>query len=161
MGTYEWLLFLHVIAAFAVVSGLALLTAAALAARRARRPSDVVSALGLNYARPLLFDAAGLAILVFGVWLVIHLDGYRFTDAWILSALVLWVVLAFASGRAATVYSRARDSARQLAAAGDEPSPEVDRLVRDRRALVLHAIAVAAFFATLALMIYKPGAGAV
>ena len=158
MSRYDWLLFLHVASAFAVAAALVVLTGSLLAARRRERPSEIALAFGLTRANVILFDVAGTAILVFGVLLVLDLDAYEITEAWILATLALWLVTALAGARAARTYRQAGTVARRLAAEGDVPTGELTGLVRDRRAAVLHAVSAAALLAALVLMIYKPGA---
>jgi uncharacterized membrane protein len=46
-----------------------------------------------------LWNAGGLGVLVFGVWLALDVDGYELWDGWIIAALVLWVVGSGAAGR--------------------------------------------------------------
>ena len=148
MSLYDWLLFLHVLSAFAVVAGLVLVTAAILLALRPATESSL--ALSLTRLSPLLFDAAGLAILVFGVWLAIEVDAYELWDGWILAALVLWVVIAAAGGRALGAFRRARRATTE--------TTDLGAAVRSSRAPLWNAVAVAATLATLVLMIWKPGA---
>ena len=148
MGLYDWLLFLHVLSAFAVVAGLVLLTTAILLALRPA--GDTSFALSLTRLSPLLFDAAGLSILVFGVWLAIEVDAYQVWDGWILAALVLWVVIAASGARALAAFRRARR-------ATDETT-DLATAVRASRARLWNAVAVVATLATLVVMIWKPGA---
>ena len=148
MDRYDWLLFLHVLSAFALVAGLVLVTAALLLA--ARRSEDAGLALALTRFSPILFDAAGVAILVFGIWLVLEADWVGFGDAWVIGALVLWVVVAAAGARTLTAFRRTRKNL--------EPGADLAAAVRAGRAPLYNAVAIVATVATLALMIFKPGA---
>jgi hypothetical protein len=93
MNTYEWLLFLHLLAAFMLVSGLVAYSVL------------VLSSGGAAVSRTLgppalaLWNAGGLGTLVFGVWLALDIDGYELWDGWIIAALVLWFVGSGAAGR--------------------------------------------------------------
>ncbi len=130
MSTYEWLLFLHLLAAFLLVSGLVgysvlVLSGGSEAVSRALGPPALA-----------LWNAGGLGTLVFGVWLALDVDGYELWDAWIIAALVLWLVASGAGG--------------QL-----ERSVREGKLAGTRRLYLVMALA------TLALlfdMIFKPGA---
>jgi uncharacterized membrane protein len=51
-----------------------------------------------------------------------------------------------------------RELAERLAAAGDDPSDELDRRLRDPLNLALNASLLAAALAVVALMVWKPGA---
>jgi uncharacterized membrane protein len=92
VSLYEWLLFLHVLAAFLLVSGLV---------------SYGVVVIGggvpvrAMLARPAaaLWNVGGLGVLVFGVWLALNVDGYELWDAWIIVALVLWLIASGAGGQ--------------------------------------------------------------
>ena len=88
---YDWLLFLHVIAAFMVVIGLTAYGVVAFngtaVVQRALRPALV------------LWNAGALGVLVFGIWLALDVDAYRLWDAWIIAAVVLWMVAGAAGGR--------------------------------------------------------------
>lgn len=93
MSTYEWLLFLHLLAAFLLVSGLVayavlVLTSGGAAVSRALGPPALA-----------LWNAGGLGTLVFGVWLALNVDGYELWDGWIIAALVLWLIASGVSGR--------------------------------------------------------------
>lgn len=148
MSRYDWLLFFHVFAAFAIAAGLVLLTGAMLLTLR--RAGDEALAISLTRFSPFLFDAAGVLVLVLGVWLAIDVDGYQLWDGWILAALALWVVIAFSGGRALAAFRRARRAV--------EPGADLASAVREGRAPLYNAIAIAAVLATLVLMIFKPGA---
>jgi uncharacterized membrane protein len=148
MSRYDWLLFLHVFAAFALVAGLVLLTAGLVLALRGAGEAPL--ALALTRFSPILFDAAGVAILVFGVWLVFEADWVEFGDVWVIAALVLWAVVAFAGARALAAFRRTRKNL--------EPGTDLAAAVRAGRAPAYNAVAVVATLVTLALMIFKPGA---
>jgi hypothetical protein len=93
MSTYEWLLFLHLLAAFLLVSGLVAYGVLVLGSGGA----PVSRALGPPALA--LWNAGGLGVLVFGVWLAFEVDGYELWDGWIIAAIVLWVVGSGAAGR--------------------------------------------------------------
>jgi uncharacterized membrane protein len=155
---YDWLLFFHVFSAFVVAAGLVVAGAGLIGALRAGRPSRVAILLAPARLAARLFDVGGLAILVFGIWLTIEVDGYELWDAWILSAIVLWLVIAYTGSRAVTAIRAARDLASGRASAGDTQTPELAAALRNRRATTLWSVANVAFFVTLVLMIWKPGA---
>jgi hypothetical protein len=93
VSTYEWLLFLHLLAAFLLVSGLVGYAVLVLSSG-----GDVV-ARALGSPALALWNAGGLGTLVFGVWLALDVDGYELWDGWIIAALVLWLVGSGAAGR--------------------------------------------------------------
>jgi hypothetical protein len=97
VSRYDWLLFLHLIGAFAAVGSVVVFTVLLAGGREVAGPQ-------LTFLGRRLWDVGGLLTLVFGVWLA--LDEYSIGDAWILSALVLWAASAYAGVRVAETYSR-------------------------------------------------------
>jgi hypothetical protein len=85
VSRYDWLLFLHLIGAFAAMGSVVVFSV--LLAGGAR-----VADAQLTFLARRLWDVGGLLTLVFGVWLA--LDDYNLFDGWILTALVLWAVAA-------------------------------------------------------------------
>ena len=130
MDLYDWLLFLHVLGAFAAVGSVVVFTVLLLAAE------GTPGALRLTALGRRLWDVGGLATLVFGVWLALHVQGYDLLDGWILAALVLWAV--------------AGGSGVRLGMAYREPG--------GGRPLLLWALMTLAVAALLVDMIFKPGA---
>ena len=125
---YDTLLFLHLLAAFALVATVVTYSAIELGAPAARGTVTVAN---------VLWDAGGLGTLVFGVWLAIYRDEYQVWDGWVIAALVLWA-LATETGRRARV-------------GGDEAAAA-------ERSSAMHWVRVALVLLLLADMIFKPGA---
>jgi hypothetical protein len=155
---YEWLLFLHVAAAFALVAAYVVYWVIGLAVRRLDRPSSVL--LAYRVARPadILAAIGFIGTLAFGIWLAIYVDVYELWDPWILGAFVIWLIAGETGRRAGNFFNRGRDRARELAASGDAPNAELQVLVRARETLIWHALSSAAVVLLLIDMIYKPGA---
>ena len=93
MSLYDWLLFLHLLAAFSLVAGLVAYGVMVYGSTVA----PVSSALAPTATA--LWNAGGLGTIVFGVWLALNVDGYELWDAWIIIAIVLWFVGSGAGGR--------------------------------------------------------------
>jgi cell division protein FtsW (lipid II flippase) len=91
---YDWLLFLHVLAAFLLGITVVMYSAVALG-----------SALGgrATFVADRCWDVGGLGTLILGIWLALHLDQYEIWDGWIIGAIVLWLV---ATGLGETVRKR-------------------------------------------------------
>ena len=83
MSRYDWLLFLHLIGAFAAMGSVVVFSVLFLG-------GDRIAAHQLTFLGRRLWDVGGLLTLVFGVWLA--LDDYSIGDGWILIALALWAV---------------------------------------------------------------------
>jgi hypothetical protein len=99
MSTYEWLLFLHLLAAFLLFVTVVSYTAVALGAPAPGRTLFVADRC---------WDVGGLGTLVLGIWLALHLDEYDFFDGWILGAIALWFV---ATGLGQSIQRRLADDA--------------------------------------------------
>jgi len=126
---YEWLLFLHVVAAFMVVTGVAaygvLVFNGGGAVKAALRPALM------------LWNVGAAGVLGFGVWLALYVDGYGLLDGWIIAALVLWLAAGAVGGRL------------------ERSLREGDDSVNPRLLVGLMALATTLL---LIDMIYKPGA---
>jgi uncharacterized membrane protein len=157
---YDWLLFFHVLAAFALVTALVLFTAVVIAGYRVETPGAALAYFRVAQPANLLVAAGGLLTLVLGIWLVFEAPGdYHLWDGWVILALVLWAIVAGAGQRTGREYAPAEALATQLAADGnDAPSAELNRMLRNTRSLMFHAIAVGATLLLLVDMIFKPGA---
>jgi uncharacterized membrane protein len=137
VSRYEWLLFLHVLSAFALVASLVIFTTLLVTA--ADRPSPL---LGISWLGSRLWDVGGLGTLVFGVWMAIDADNYDLLDGWILAALVLWVIAAGAGSRVGLAYRAVRDEGAELAT-----------VARTQQLVMIVATTL-----LLVDMIFKPGA---
>jgi hypothetical protein len=80
---YDWLLFLHLLAAFMLAVTIVMYSAVALGATTSPR---------MLFVADRCWDVGGLGTLIFGIWLALNLDQYDFFDGWILLALFLWFV---------------------------------------------------------------------
>jgi len=154
---YQWLLFLHVTGAFLVLGGAVYGGILNFFALRRDRPSEIVVLFGLvRYA----VSAIGIGMLVtlaLGLWLVEDVD-YGWGDAWIVLALILWVVAGALGGIGGRRERATRELAERLAREGDAPSRELRARMRDPVTLALSWGSGVVVLAILALMIWKPGA---
>ena len=124
------LLFLHVLAAFAMVSGIVILTAAVLRVPVGTGPFAVGNRL---------VEIGAMVALLLGVWMVLREDVYDITDGWILGAIGLWLVTAVVGGMAGR----------------DVPEGTT---AYEGKARLLHWVALVAAIGILVLMVWKPGA---
>ena len=130
----DWLLFLHVLAAFLLVITVVMYSAVALGGTLGGRATFIADRC---------WDVGGLGTLILGVWLALKLDEYGIFDGWIIGALVLWLVV---TGLGETVRKR-------LAEARDGGGTVTTRAVT-----TLHWLRTLTVLALLVLMIWKPGA---
>jgi uncharacterized membrane protein len=111
---YDWLVFLHVLAAMVWLGGITMLGAFAIRILRSDDPAAVGSFLAsLRRIGPLVLAPAPISLLVFGIWAV--LDSWDFGELWIQLGLGLFAA-AFLVG--AAHQSRAALAAERAAAAG-------------------------------------------
>jgi uncharacterized membrane protein len=158
MSTYDWLLFFHVTGAFLLVGGTVVAGVLTLAAVRRERPSEIAALLGLiRISLPFIY--AGVALtLVFGLWLVHEAgQGYSYSDAWVIAAIVLWVLANALGGAGGRRQEEARRFAVDLAKQGDTANVEQRARLVDPVGIALSLASGLAVFAVLALMVWKPG----
>ena len=156
---YEWLLFLHVLLAFAVVAAIVIYTYLVVVGRSVDLPSEAVRLFGISRVADVLVNVAMAGLLLLGIWLAIDADAYQPWDGWLIAAYVLWALFAELGRRAGKIFNAARDRARELVAAGsDAPSPELNAMLRSPAGLALQLALIALVLALLVDMIFKPGA---
>jgi len=141
---YDWLLFLHVGAAFALVAAMVAYWAAILATGDGDHP--VVSVV----QRPagILIVLGSLLTLVLGIWLALDNDTFEIWDGWIIASIVLWAIGVGTGQRSGMLLARPGVGEDRAAGAGS---------VR-QQGVVMHAVSSAAILLVLILMIFKPGA---
>ena len=130
---YDWLLFLHLIAAFLLAVTVVMYSAVAIGSAAPGRTLFVADRC---------WDVGGLGTLILGIWLALYLDQYDFFDGWILGALVLWFA---ATGLGQTVQ-------RRMAA------EEGGAVATIRAVATIHWIRTLVVLGLLVLMVWKPGA---
>lgn len=148
---YDWLLFLHVSCAFAMVAGELLFATVFIARARLEGWATAASLSRLSNLGEVTVTIGSIGVLVLGIWLAIYVDGYELWDGWIVAAIVLWAIYGAAGTRSRRVISRARDGAAELSAA-DSNTSAVPRV------LALRVLIFAAILLLLLDMIFKPGA---
>ena len=159
MSLYDWLLFLHVLTAFALVAALVVFWVIGIVARNNDVPS--VSLQYFRVARPaqVMVAIGTLGTLIFGIALAIERDEYQVWDGWILGAIVVWAIAAGLGQRGGKTYAQAAQLAARLVAEGrDGPNVELRTLLQDRTAILLNALSSLGVLLILIDMIYKPGA---
>lgn len=152
---YHWLLFFHLVGAFALVAGAAVAGTLQVTALRRERPSEILVLLRATRIGVLLVAVGAIFTLGFGIALASHV-GYGFAPAWIQAALGLWgagVVTGAIGGRTAR---HARHLAERLAAQGDDVSEELRALVGHRPSLWLSYVSSILIGAIIVLMVWRP-----
>jgi hypothetical protein len=143
VSLYDWLLFLHVLTAFALVAALVVFWVIGIVARNNDVPS--VSLQYFRVARPaqVMVAIGTLGTLIFGIALAIERDEYQVWDGWILGAIALWLI---ATGLGDGVRRRV------------ERSGPGGAIVYQRPIMLMHWLRTLAVVGLLVLMIWKPGA---
>ena len=159
MSFNDWLLFVHVAAAFAVVAAVTVFTILVITTRRMDRPAEVLPLFRVGDPASILVQAGSVVALLIGIWLAIRLPEYHPWNGWLLAAYVLWAIAGGFGGATGKEYDRIRKRAQALVAEGKlEPSAELRAELRSTKALVMHLVVVAAVLALVVDMIFKPGA---
>jgi uncharacterized membrane protein len=158
VSKYDWLLFFHVTGAFLLIGGAVTAGVFNVAAMQRERPSEIAAFLRFARIGVILISIGVLLTLVFGLWLVHAADqGYSYGDAWIVAALVLWVLANALGGIGGRRDKNTRVLAERLAMEGDAPSPDLRARVRDPVSLTFSWGSGLVVLAILGLMIWKPG----
>jgi len=159
VSTYQWLLFLHITGAFLFAGGIVVAGALNIAAQLRERPSEIALLLGLTrFALPAIIAGAFMT-LGFGLWLVSEAPwGYSYGQAWVITALVLWLVGNVMGGQGGNREKATRVLAEKLAQEGDAPSAELRARMRDPFTIFLSYGGGVAMVAMIAIMVWKPGA---
>jgi hypothetical protein len=135
---YDWLLFLHVLSAVALVATVVIFSAFALGMATDSRLLAVGNAL---------WNVGGLGTLVLGIWLALYVDGYEIWDGWIVTAIVLFAIATELGRRAQLGYTPTAGGGEAGAAITGAPP-----------AALMHWLRSLVVLALLVVMIYKPGA---
>jgi hypothetical protein len=153
VGVYDWLLALHLLAAFAMASGLVLFSAMVIAGRRL---DSLEGARTLFRVAPIggpLVGAGSVLALLLGIAMAIDSDRYQLWDGWVIAALVLWAAVGGVGGRTGKYYS-----AIEKLAEDDGSEAEVLARLRAPTGRNLHLLVIVLFALLLLDMLFKPGA---
>jgi hypothetical protein len=131
---YDTLLFLHLLAAFLLTTGVVIYSSFVLGSP-VNGPTRTVGEA--------LWGIGGLGTIVLGIWLALYLDAYEIWDGWIIAAIVLWLA-ATGAGQPVSMAFRPR---------GDDSAIAVDQ-----RIVLMHWLRVILVVALLVVMVWKPGA---
>jgi uncharacterized membrane protein len=155
----DWLLALHVLAAFSLVAAIVLFWDMIVAVRSTDTAEATIRMAPVAKVGNAAAGVGGVGTIVFGIWLAFSIGGYDIWDGWIIAAIVLWAIATGLGGRTGKEYLVGMKKAEELQAAGETgPSAELLALNRTRRGLVLHTLASLFTLLILIDMVWKPGA---
>ena len=159
VSTYDWLLFLHITGAFLLGGGVVVAGAFNLTAQFRRKPSEIALLFGLTRWAVIPIILGGLMSLTFGLALVSEAPyEYGYSQGWVIAAIVLWFVGMGMGESGGRRDRKVHEVADRLAAAGDEPSAELQARLRDPLSLLLSYGSAVVIVAMLVIMVWKPGA---
>jgi hypothetical protein len=155
----DWMLALHVLAAFSLVSGSILFWVLVVAVRRVDTPDDTLRMGPVARVGNATIGIGMGGTIILGVYLTFAVDGYAIWDGWILAALVLWLIGAALGRQVGEAYMQGPKKALELKKAGQNgPSSELLALNRTSRGVLLHTLTSIVLLLILIDMIWKPGA---
>lgn len=159
MGFDQWMLALHVLAAFSLVAGSTLFWVLIVAVRRIDTPDDTLRLAPVAKVGNATIGIGMGGTIILGVYLAFALDGYALWDGWILAALVLWIIGAAVGRQVEEAYRQGPRKALELKGAGETgPNAELLALNRTSRGVLLHALTTTVLLLIIIDMIWKPGA---
>ena len=159
MSFDDWILALHVLSAFAYVAGIVLFWVLIVAVRKTDTPDGTIRMEPVVKVGNAAVGIGAGGTIVFGIWLAFSVGGYDIWDAWIIAALVLWVVAAEIGRRTGAEYMAGMTKAQELQAAGQTgPSAELLAVNRTQRGLRCMRCRASIVLLILIDMIWKPGA---
>ena len=147
MSFDDWILALHVLSAFALVAGIIGFWMLIVAVRQADTPERTIRMGPVARVGNAAIGIGWVGTIVLGVWLAFSVGGYDIWDAWIIAAIVLWLIASAAGGPLTRDYRKSVGEGADSALAW----------VRSGRAAALHAVMAVATLLLLIDMIYKPG----
>jgi uncharacterized membrane protein len=149
-------LMFHLLGAFLLAAGTVLAGVAFEAARRRNEPQEIALLLGLTRIGVLLVAPGALLVLAFGLWLV-DLGDWGYGSGWVVTALVLFALMAVAGAAGGRRPKRARKLAVRLRDTHEGSTPELRALLDDRAALAANYLAALLLVAIIVVMVFKPG----
>jgi len=114
---YDWLLFVHVLAAMVWLGGLVTLTAFGMRARHSGDRDAVARFVGnLRVIGPAVLAPSALLVVAFGIWMVVKSPAWDFGQTWISFGLALFIAAVLIG---AVYLSRTGLAAERAVKAGD------------------------------------------
>jgi uncharacterized membrane protein len=155
----DWILALHVLAAFSLVAGLIVFWVLIVAVRRTDTPEGTLSMAPMTKVASAAIGIGAVGTIIFGIWLAFSVGGYDIWDGWIIAAIVLWAIAMAAGARTNAAYMVGVKKALELQRTGlSGPNPELLAANRTSNGLLLQTVSSIVILLLLIDMIWKPGA---
>lgn len=155
MNFYDWMLALHLLAAFAIASALVLYSVLVFQGRRMESPEQRGLLFRIAPIGTPLIGGGSVLALILGVILAIDSDTYEIWNGWIIAAIVLWALMGAIGARTGKYYTDVQKLAEE---GGESAQQEVVARLRAPTGAMLHLATVLLFLLILLDMIFKPGA---
>jgi hypothetical protein len=154
---YDWVLALHLLAAFSIGSALVLYSVLVFSGRRMTTLEQTRALFRVAPIGMVLTIGGTLLVIIFGVILAFD-SGYRdfhIWDPWIIAGIVLWAAMSGVGQRTGKYYMDVEEIAKS-----SQPDAEARVLARLRAStgMNLHLLTIAIFLLIVLDMIFKPGA---
>jgi hypothetical protein len=150
---YDWMLSIHVLAAFAIATSLVLYSVLVVTGRRAGSLDDTRTLFRLAPIGGPLTAVGMILTIVVGIVLAIDSDEFQLWDPWVIAAILLWAAFGEVGRRTGVYYT-----ATQKLAEGGGSEAEVLGRLRAPTGVRLHVLGLAIFLLIVLDMIFKPGA---
>jgi hypothetical protein len=151
----DWILALHLIAAFAVAAALVLYSVLVYSGRRMTTLEETRNLFRVAPIGNALIIGGSVLVLIFGLILAFDVDGVHIYSGWVIAAIVLWAALGGIGQRSGAYYTAIEERAKGTDAATES---EVIALLRASTGALLHLATVGIFLLLLIDMLFKPGA---
>jgi hypothetical protein len=159
VGFDQWMLALHVLSAFSLITGMILFWVLIVAGRRIDTPADTLRLGPVARVGNATIAIGLVGTIVLGIYLAFALDGYAIWDGWILAAIVLWFIASAVGRQTGAEYMQGPKKAIELQEAGQTgPNAELLALNRTSRGVLLHTVTSLLALLIIIDMIWKPGA---
>jgi hypothetical protein len=152
---YDWMLALHLLAAFAIASAFVLYSVLVVVGRRAESLDETRLLFRVAPVATPLVGAGTLLVLILGVILAIDSDQFEIWDAWVIIGIVLWAVLGGIGQRTGAYYTAVQQRAEE---GGEGAEQDVIARLRAPTGALLHLGTVLVFVLIVLDMIFKPWA---
>jgi hypothetical protein len=151
----DWMLALHLIAAFVVASALVLFSVLVFNGRRMTTIDQTRTLFRVAPVGNVLITAGLGLVLIFGVILALDSDRFNIWDGWVIAAIILFAIFGGIGQRAGAYYTEVQKLAEEP---GGGSEAEVLTRLKASTGVTLHSATVALFVLILLDMIFKPGA---
>jgi hypothetical protein len=151
----DWMLALHLLAAFMVASALVLFSVLVFNGRRMTTLEQTRTLFRVAPVGNVLITAGLGLVLLFGVILALDSDRFNIWDGWVIAAIILFAIFGAVGQRAGVYYTDVQKLAEEP---GNANEAEVLARLKASTGVKLHYASVALFLLIALDMIFKPGA---